>query len=272
MKKKLLSIMVLLSAMLCVNAQNSNTGMSEGHGSKASNSPKQLPQVIQDLFENMVYVEGGTFTMGSNLERQDLTFGKEDPEHQVTVSPFFICRYEVTQEVWDAVMGNNQMPVKGAKLPVGNVCWDDCQEFVLKLILMTGVNFRLPTEAEWEFAARGGNKSRHTKYSGSNSIDSVAWYQFNSGNRLHPVGQKSPNELGLYDMNGNVWEWCYDYYGLYDKSAQTDPKGVLNSSTNVIRGGCSGWRPELCNVTSRMGFSPETSAVLGGFRLAATPE
>ena len=260
MKKKLLSIMMLLAIMLSANAQ------------KNSSSPKQLPKPIQELIENMVYVEGGTFTMGSNLERQELEFGKEDPEHQVTVSPFFICRYEVTQDVWDAVMGNNKSLVKGAKLPVGNVCWDDCQEFVLKLVLMTGVNFRLPTEAEWEFAARGGNKSRHTKYSGSNTIDSVAWYQFNSGNKLHTVGQKAPNELGIYDMNGNVWEWCYDYYARYDKSAQTDPKGALNSSTNVIRGGCSGWRPEECSVTSRMGYSPVTTALFGGFRLAATPE
>ena len=260
MKKKLLSTMMLLSIMLSTNAQDNNS------------SPNQLPQAIQDLIENMVYVEGGTFTMGSNLDRQDLTFGKEDPEHQVTVSSFFICRYEVTQDVWEAVMHNNFSLVKGAKLPVGNVCWDDCQEFVLKLVLMTGINFRLPTEAEWEFAARGGNKSRHTQYSGSNSIDSVAWYQFNSSDKLHPVGQKLPNELGLYDMNGNVWEWCYDYYDRYDKSAQTNPKGALNSSTNVTRGGCCGWRPEECRVTSRMGFSPVTSAVFGGFRLAATPE
>lgn len=196
MKKKLLSIMMLLSVVLCANAQENDS------------IQKQLPQVIKDLIENMVYVEGGTFTMGDNLMQFSDPFEITNPEHEVTVSPFFICRYEVTQEVWDAVMGNNFSRVKGAKLPVTNICWDDCQEFVLKLVLMTNINFRLPTEAEWEFAARGGNMSRHTKYSGSNSVDSVAWYLYNGSDRLHPVGQKSPNELGLYDMNGNAWEWC----------------------------------------------------------------
>lgn len=260
MKKKLLSTMVLLFVMLCASAQDSIS------------RPQNLPKPIQDLIENMVYVEGGTFTMGNTPLRQDLVFGKEEPKHQVTVSPFFICRYEVTQDVWDAVMGSNYSRVKGARLPVSNICWDECQEFVFKLILMTGINFRLPTEAEWEFAARGGNKSRHTEYSGSNSIDSVAWYGYNSGEKVHSVGQKSPNELGLYDMNGNVWEWCYDYYGLYDSAAQIDPKGALNSSTNVTRGGYCLLRAEECRVSSRNGVNPAMKSPYGGFRLAATPD
>ena len=259
MKKKLLFIVVLLSVTFCANAQDSIPSL------------KHLPQAIRDLVENMVYVEGGTFTMGNNQFEYDNPFNIAKPEHQVTLSPYFICRYEVTQEVWDAVMGNNFSRVKGAKLPVTNICWDDCQEFVIKLVLMTGINFRLPTEAEWEFAARGGNKSCHTEYSGGNAIDSVAWCQFNSGGVLHPVGQKLPNELGLYDMNGNVWEWCYDYYGIYDSSAQTNPKGTLNASTNVTRGGCYTLRPEDCRAFSRYGINPSTKSPYGGFRLAATP-
>ena len=259
MKEKLLFIMALLSVMLCVDAQDST-------------STKQLPQPVQDLIENMVYVKGGTFTMGDNSARNMDIMEREKPEHQVTVSPFFICRYEVTQELWDAVMGNNFSRIKGAKLPVTNICWDECQGFVLKLVLMTGINFRLPTEAEWEFAARGGNMSRHTKYSGSNQIDSVAWHTYNSGNNIHFVGQKSPNELGLYDMNGNVWEWCYDYYGPYEKAAQTNPRGISNSATNVIRGGSFQERPEFCCVTSRFGVMPAMQLPYVGLRLAATPD
>ena len=258
--KKVLTIMMLLSVILCANAQ------------KADTTGKQLPQVIQDLIENMVYVEGGTFTMGDNKLDYSNPFQIAKPEHQVTVSPFFISRYEVTQEVWEAVMGVDFSMVKGAKLPVSNVCWDDCQEFVLKLVYMTGINFRLPSEAEWEFAARGGNKSCHTRHSGSNSIDSVAWYCYNSGGKLHPVGQKLPNELGLYDMNGNVWEWCYDFYGIYDSSPQTNPKGALNSSTNVVRGGSLQERIEECCVFSRYGVNPAMKSRFGGFRLAASPE
>lgn len=264
--------MVLLSMMLCVNAQNSDTVLPEGHRSDASISPKQLPPVIQELIENMVYVEGGTFTMGDNSVYDGHLLGRGNPEHQVTLSPYFICRYEVTQEVWDAVMGNNYSRIKGVKLPVSNVCWDECQEFILRLIVMTGINFRLPTEAEWEFAARGGNMSHQTKYSGSNHIDSVAWYAYNSAEKLHPVGQKLPNELGLYDMSGNVGEWCSDFYGPYDSSAQTNPQGASSSSEKVIRGGTIEEIAEICQVTQRFSKVPVLKKNSIGFRLAATPE
>lgn len=261
---------MLLFVMLCVNAQDSSAVKSEEHGSNAS-SPKQLPQVVQDLINNMVYVEGGTFTMGDNSMQSGDPYRREQPEHQVTLSPFFICRYEVTQEVWDAVMGYNYARVKGPKLAMDNLCWDDCQEFVFKLVLMTGINFRMPTEAEWEFAARGGNKSRHTTYSGSNHIDSVGWYKYNSGGRVHPVGQKMPNELGLYDMTGNVCEWCYDYCGRYKGTPQTNPRGAKNSSGNVFRGGHGDERHEGCRVASRNGAQPAYKTYFMGFRLAATP-
>jgi len=175
----------------------------------------------------MVYVEGGTFTMGGTSEQGSDAFDDEKPTHRVTLSAFHIGKYEVTQGLWREVMGSNPSLNKaGDDYPVERVSWEDCQEFVRKLNARTGLKFRLPTEAEWEYAARGGRKSRGYKYSGSNSLGDVAWYEANSGGGTHPVGRKSPNELGLYDMSGNVWEWCQDWYGDYGSSSQTDPAGA----------------------------------------------
>lgn len=194
-------------------------------------------QILQNLINNMVYVEGGTFTMGATPEQgSDASYG-EKPTHQVTLSSFSIGKYEVTQEEWQAVMGSNPSQFKGAKRPVEIVSWNDCQEFIRKLNQMTGKHFRLPTEAEWEYAARGGKRSNGYKYAGSNSLGNVAWYRDNSGSKTHPVGQKSPNELGLYDMSGNVWEWCQDWYGSYSSNAQRNPAGATSGSNRVNRGG-----------------------------------
>ena len=164
---------------------------------------------------NMVFVQGGSFQMGSNNGQSD-----EKPVHSVTVSDFYIVKYEVTQKEWRDIMGSNPSKWKGDNLPVEKVSWDDVQTFIKKLNAKTGLNYRLPTEAEWEYAARGGNKSNGYKYSGSNDIGSVAWYASNSGSKTHSVGQKKPNELGIYDMTGNVWEWCNDWYGDYSSSSQ----------------------------------------------------
>ena len=173
----------------------------------AGMSQAQKDRIIQNLINNMVYVQGGTFMMGATSEQGSDAYDNEKPAHQVTLSSFSIGRYEVTQEEWQAVMGSNPSWFKGPKRPVENVSWDDCQAFIKKLNEMTGKQFRLPTEAEWEFASRGGIKSQGYKYSGSNNLNSVAWYADNSGNTTHDVGQESPNELGIYDMSGNVWEW-----------------------------------------------------------------
>ena len=164
--------------------------------------------IIAELVNNMVYVAGGTFQMG------DWSSGvlNEVPAHNVTLSSFYIGKYEVTQEQWQAVMGSNPSYFKGAKRPVENVSWGDCQVFIRRLNLLTGKKFRLPTEAEWEYAARGGNKSRGYTCSGSNTIGVVAWSLSNSNDKTHEVATKAPNELGIYDMSGNVWEWCEDWY------------------------------------------------------------
>ena len=215
-----------------------------------------LPPVIENLLHNMVYVDGGTFTMGATSEQGSDADSDEKPVHQVTLSSFSIGRYEVTQEEWQAVMGSNPSGFKGAKLPVERVSWEDCQEFIRKLNSMTGKHFRLPTEAEWEYAARGGNKSRGYKYAGSNDLGSVAWYDGNSGSKTHDVGQKQPNELGLYDMSGNVWEWCQDWSGSYSSGSQTNPTGPSSGSRRVGRGGSWYTYAGYCRVAIRFSYAP----------------
>ena len=210
---------------------------------------------IYKLANNMVYVQGGTFMMGADASNKD-AYKDEKPAHQVTLSSYYICKYEVTQALWQEVMGSNPSNFKGDNLPVENVSWNDCQEFISKLNALTGQHYRLPTEAEWEFAARGGNSSRGYKYSGSNTLSDVAWYDDNSGNKTHLVGTKSPNELGLYDMIGNVREWCSDWYGDYNSSAQTNPAGPSRGTYRVYRGG--GWfdNARLCRASCRSNYAP----------------
>ena len=216
----------------------------------------------------MVPVAGGTFTMGATSEQGTNIDSNEKPTHQVTLSSYMIGKTEVTQELWLAVMGSKPSYFRGDNLPVEQVSWDDCQKFITKLNALTGKNFRLPTEAEWEYAARGGNMSQGYKYSGSNEIGDVAWYDNNSGNKTHSVATKAPNELGIYDMSGNLWEWCSDWYGSYSSTAQTNPTGPDSGSNRIIRGGS--WGHELldCRVATR-GAIGQTSRSIGfGLRLA----
>lgn len=204
---------------------------------------------------NMIDVEGGTFTMGATAEQGDDYCSDELPTHQVTLSRFSIGQTEVTQELWQAVMGNNPSAHNyGGSYPVENVSWNDCQEFIAKLNQMTGENFRLPTEAEWEFAARGGNKTNGYKYPGSNNVNDVAWY--NCGT-LHVVAKKAANELGLFDMAGNVEEYCYDWYAPYSADAQINPKGPSTGSIHVDRGSSFYSMAIDCRVSRRdNGVSP----------------
>ena len=228
-----------------------------------------LPITVKGVSFNMVKVDGGTFIMGATPEQGDDADDDEKPAHQVILSDYFIGETEVTQELWEAVMGKNPSYfTNDSSHPVEQVSWNDCQTFIKELNILTGKTFRLPSEAEWEYAARGGSKSRHYKYSGSNNIDDVAWYGDNSGNQTHRVNTKSPNELGLYDMPGNVWEWCEDYYGPYRLPTQTNPKGLANASYRVFRGG--GWNSaaERCRVSIRSGWNPDSRGRSLGLRLA----
>ena len=193
-------------------------------------------RILSELLSNMVYVAGGTFMMGATSEQGSDAEDIERPAHQVTLSSFSICKYEVTQELWQEVMGSNPSDFKGSRRPVEQVSWEDCQDFIRRLNDLTGKNFRLPTEAEWEYAARGGNRSNGYKYAGGSSIDDVAWYHANSGSQTHDVGLKRANELGLYDMAGNVWEWCQDWYDFYNSGSQTNPC-VLSGYHRIYRGG-----------------------------------
>ena len=237
------------------------------HHSSSTSSTVSLSAELNKLINNMVYVSSGTFTMGATNEQGSDAGSDEKPTHSVTLSSYYICKYEVTQALWRAVMGSNPSNFKGDNLPVELVSWDDCQTFINRLNSYTGRNFRLPTEAEWEFAARGGNYSRHYKYSGSNYISDVAWYDGNSGNRTHPVGTKQANELGLYDMSGNVYEWCSDGYGSYSSYSQNDPTGPNSGSRRVPRGGS--WRnnAKYCRSSCRDNYAPGDRGYYLGLRL-----
>ena len=242
--------------------------------------------------DEMVFVKGGTFTMGATEEQGTSDPRKDEyPTHQVTLSDFYIGKYEVTQQLWEYVMKYSgtcadgstmsayasnvwlgEMPSStdglGADYPAYNVSWVDIVNiFIPRLNKITGKIFRLPTEAEWEYAARGGNKSKGYKYSGSNTIGDVAWYSSNSSSMTHPVGTKAPNELGIYDMSGNVYEWCSDWYGGYSSSAQTNPTGPTSGSYRVYRGGGWNFYARDCRVSFRYNNYPDNRNKHSGFRL-----
>ena len=240
---------------------------------------------IQELIDNMVTVEGGTFEMGCDDTRDGDCNDDEKPVHSVSLSSYQISKYEVTQEQWEAVMGKNPSYNKNCpKCPVENVSWDDVQAFLEKLNAMTGMSFRLPTEAEWEYAARGGNKSKGYKYAGSNDLSKVANYcDKNCGYNWKdekvddgyantaPVGSYQPNELGLYDMSGNVWEWCQDGYdeNYYANSPKNNPSGAKDGFIyRVLRGGSWYLSAGNCRAADRTGDYPDYRINFIGFRPA----
>lgn len=221
----------------------------------------------------MVFVEGGTFMMGATKE-QSTPDDVEKPVHQVTLSSYYIGETEVTQQLWEAVMGSNPSYAIGQDRPVNEISWNDCQLFIEKLNQKTGLTFRLPTEAEWEFAARGGNKSLGYQYSGGNDLSSVGWYRDNSDANGSPSGHYNnvrnltPNELSLFDMSGGVWEWCQDMMGNYSASNQNNPTGMTTGNERVIRGGS--WKSSMwsCRVAARNSELPDSHNNCLGVRLA----
>lgn len=216
----------------------------------------------------MIRVDGGSFIMGGNIDDED-SYDHERPRHEVNVSSFLIGETQVTQELWEAVMGNNPSNFKGKNEPVDTVSWHDCQSFVKKLNEKTGKKFRLPTEAEWEYAARGGRLSKNYTFSGSNDRNEVAWHPGNSEFEApHEVKTKLPNELGIYDMSGNVLEWVNDWFSEYPSDKQTDPSGPSSGIYKVLRGG-SWYNPSsFCRVSFRNYMQPDRKDFNYGFRLA----
>ena len=255
---------------------------------------KDLTFTVNGVSFVMKPVEGGSFLMGAQKDNPNETnydkdaYGPENPVHHVTLHSYYIGETEVTLALWIAVMHSNPNVFDGENHPVDQVSWDDCQVFIRKLNQLTGQNFRLPTEAEWEYAARGGRKSRGFKYAGGDDLNIVGWYWKNSGDeqlsgliddkkiyanncKPHDVKGKLPNELGLYDMSGNIWEWCQDYWDYhYISGSQTNPRGPINGVDYVLRGG--GWNSgeRTCRVTNRVVDFPGFEFGYTGFRLALT--
>ncbi len=266
-------VIAMMSALLLVAApfEGAAAGRKSAKRTAVKTSVKNTnPGVVQvkGVSYEMVQVEGGTFTMGATSEQFGDAQADERPTQNVTLSTYYIGKTEVTQALWKAVMGSNPSSVKGANLPVTDVSWNDCQKFISRLNTLTGQKFRLPTEAEWEYAYRGGNKSRHYKYAGASISDGVAWSDCNSGDVTHPVATKKANELGIYDMAGNVWEWCADRYGRYTSAALTNPKGPQSGDRRVMRGGSWLSSAADCRAACRDKSDPTYSTGTLGFRLA----
>ena len=268
-----------------------NTGNKRGRpATSTSNKPNPVqPQkpaatpvrtarwAADQLRKNMVRLEGGEFVMGVPVENEADSREDNQPAHEVSLSPFFIGKYEVTVEEWKAIMGNDPSDDASGKntsstCPVDNVDWNDCQLFIAKLKELTGLPFRLPTEAEWEFAARGGGYN--TSFAGGDDIEDYGWWRTNSGRVKHPVGTKRPNGYGIYDMSGNVSEWCSDFYHeeFYAHSPSKNPVGPSEGSRHVVRGGSFFNQKDACEVTYRSYTVPEDKNKFLGLRLACSTE
>ncbi|MDE6440152.1 MAG: formylglycine-generating enzyme family protein [Bacteroidales bacterium] len=241
------------------------------------NTPKDYVDTAFGMTLSMVYVEGGTFQMGATEEQGDDALKAERPVHEVTLNDYYIGQFMVTQAQWTAVMGTTISDIineyaytpygVGDDYPMYYVTWTDAYIFCERMTKRTGKTYRLPTEAEWEYAARGGQKADNTKYAGSDDIDEVAWYRANSDTLTHPVGQKKPNGLGLYDMSGNLWEWCGDWYEDYSSEAQVNPRGPVQGKNRVIRGGYWQDGASQARVSNRGQYASGYRAFSRGFRV-----
>ena len=265
------------TATITITGSSSRDAVTISVVQSGQNNASSQTITVNGVSFKMIKVEGGTFQMGSTSGDSN-----KRPIHQVTLTKdYYIGETEVTQELWTAVMGSNPSYFKSSnQLPVEQVSWDDCQTFITKLNELTGRNFRLPTEAEWEFATRGGNATKGYTYSGSNNVGYVAWYWENipsqtsgtTGYGTQPVATKAPNELGIYDMSGNVEEWCQDWFGSYSSNAQTNPTGPTSGSYRVLRGGSWFGDADDCRVADRDGNAPSRRNYCSGVRLAQSTD
>ena len=263
MIKRLLFLPILFVFTVGANAQTIPKSIDKQVAPKTTKPvPKTTPKENRVIeLPEMVYITGGSFNMGSDKSRVE-----EKPVHQVTISSFYMGKYEITQSQWESVMGNKPSYFKDCpNCPVENVSWDAVQQYLKKINAKSGKHYRLPTEAEWEYAARGG---QNYDYAGSNNIADIAWVGGNSLSQTHPVGQKSANGFGLFDMTGNVWEWCNDKFGKYTKDPSTDPTGPVSGDYKISRGG--GWSTagSSCWVVYRRVESASLSDLNLGFRIA----
>lgn len=291
MKQFFVISMLLICSVCCYAQRNNNNQRHQTVASKSSSinhtqnnrSSKTNKQVgiernhqklgietinVNGVSFKMCYVKGGIFLMGATSKQELDADDNEQPPHKVALNDYYIGQTEVTQILWQTVMGNNPSYFIGDNLPVEQVSWKDCQTFIEKLNAKTGRTFRLPTEAEWEFASRGGNKTHGFKYCGSNDPNDVAWYESNSNGETQNVATKQANELGIYDMSGNVWEWCADWYGDYNSNIQTNPTGPKNGTDRVNRGGCWGNVASDCRSSVRQYDDEDFRNHCLGFRLA----
>jgi formylglycine-generating enzyme required for sulfatase activity len=246
--------------------------MARKHKPVIPDSLQRLEIDVNGIGLTMQRIEGGSFMMGATLDQTDRDLYSDKPAHLVFLSPYYIATTEVTVQLWRAVMPEREVIVPNGypTVPVSYVSWYDCQEFVRRLDSITGLPFRLPTEAEWEYAARGGEKSKAYRFAGGNEPDSVGWTYSCSGNWKHAVGSKHTNEIGLYDMTGNVSEWCQDLYGPYTLSTQPNPCGADTGSYRIVRGGSYDECVANSHLSVRRWHLPETSTEYIGFRVALT--
>ena len=261
----------LRDCSLCLYTQDAEAAISRPKPAVPTEVKKAVETRPDD---GLLFVQGGTFTMGCTTEQGSDCGTDEKPAHQVTVSDFYIGKHEVTQALWRSVMGSDppELNFKGCdQCPAERVSWEDVQDFLQKINVQNpGRQYRLPTEAEWEYAARGGQQNKGYTYSGSNTLDEVGWYSSNAGGKTHAVGGRKANELGLFDMSGNVLEWCGDWYGTYPAGAQTNPVGSTTGSYRVYRGGSWGGVPQNARVAYRFSYTPTNRGSYLGFRLART--
>lgn len=234
------------------------------------NTTTHQKKIIQELLQELIFIDGGSFLMGCNL-KDTLCEESEYPSHLVTIAPFYIQKYEVTQLLWVKIMNYDPNTYKGNKYPATSISWDECQEFIKRLNHITSLHFALPTEAQWEFAARGGIKSKNTLYAGSSKINEVAWYKGNSNLMFQNIGTLTPNELGIYDMSGNVWEWCSDFYAPYSEDDKNNPTGPTSGTNRVYRGGSWLDNENYIRISTRNCGRSDYKMNCLGFRLILIP-